>query len=74
MKLPTVSGRKAVKAFGKLGYVVDRQRGSHVIMVKTDPNFKLISIPNHKVVSKGTLHRILSDAGVTIEEFVKALK
>jgi len=28
-KLPVVSGRDAVKAFGKLGYAFDRQRGSH---------------------------------------------
>jgi predicted RNA binding protein YcfA (HicA-like mRNA interferase family) len=28
MKLPIVSGKEAIKAFGRFGYVVDRQRGS----------------------------------------------
>jgi predicted RNA binding protein YcfA (HicA-like mRNA interferase family) len=29
--LPVVSGREAVRAFGKVGYETDRQRGSHII-------------------------------------------
>jgi len=74
MKLPVVSGKEAIKAFGRLGYVIDRQRGSHVIMVKTGPEFKLVSIPLHDTVDKGTLHRILTDSDLTIEDFSKALK
>ncbi|NLZ02656.1 MAG: type II toxin-antitoxin system HicA family toxin [Pirellulaceae bacterium] len=33
--LPVVSGRRVVAAFGKLGYVLDRQRGSHLIWRQT---------------------------------------
>lgn len=33
-RLPVVSGSEAVKALQRLGYFVDRQRGSHVIMKK----------------------------------------
>lgn len=29
--LPRIPGREAAKAFGKMGYEVDRQRGSHMI-------------------------------------------
>jgi predicted RNA binding protein YcfA (HicA-like mRNA interferase family) len=32
MKLPVVSGKDAIKAFEKLGYVMVRQTGSHVRM------------------------------------------
>ena len=32
--LPVLSGRRVVRAFQKLGWVVARQRGSHIIMVK----------------------------------------
>ncbi len=74
MKLPVVSGKEAIKAFGRLGYVIDRQRGSHVIMVKKEPEFKLVSIPVHETLDKGTLHRILTDSDLTIEDFWKALK
>ena len=30
-KLPVVSGRDAVRAFGRFGYEVDHQTGSHII-------------------------------------------
>jgi hypothetical protein len=29
-KLPTISGAQAVRAFERLGYEVDHQRGSHI--------------------------------------------
>lgn len=34
-RLPAVSGRQAVAAFQRAGFEVRRQRGSHVIMVKS---------------------------------------
>ncbi len=34
--LPKLSGREAAKVFGKFGWRIVRQRGSHMIMVKTD--------------------------------------
>lgn len=36
-KLPVVSGRDAVRVFGKLGYAFDRQRGSHRILCQVAP-------------------------------------
>jgi len=36
VKLPLVSGAKAVKAFNKAGWTIARQTGSHLIMVKQD--------------------------------------
>lgn len=34
MKLPVVSGKEAIKALTKAGFVVVRQRGSHVRLEK----------------------------------------
>jgi predicted RNA binding protein YcfA (HicA-like mRNA interferase family) len=36
-KLPIVSGAAAVKALQRLGFFVDRQRGSHVVLKKITP-------------------------------------
>jgi len=33
-KLPIVSGTEAVKALQRLGFFVDRQRGSHAVLKK----------------------------------------
>ena len=41
--LPVVSGRKVVKALGKIGYVFDRQRGSHMILRQPDDRFLIFT-------------------------------
>ena len=44
-KLPVISGEQAVKAFAKGGWRVDRQKGSHVIILKPG-HIASLSIPN----------------------------
>ncbi len=70
--LPILSGRKAVRAFEKLGWQVARQRGSHIIMVREGENVTL-SIPDHKEVAKGTLRSLIRAAGISVDEFVRRL-
>jgi predicted RNA binding protein YcfA (HicA-like mRNA interferase family) len=71
-KLPQVSGRDCVKALQKVGFTVDRQRGSHVIMLRETPRGR-VSVPNHKNLKPGTLRTIIREAGLTVEEFVALL-
>jgi predicted RNA binding protein YcfA (HicA-like mRNA interferase family) len=52
--LPLISGKKAIKAFNKDGWIVKRQSGSHIILVKPG-SIVTLSIPNHKEVKRGTL-------------------
>lgn len=73
MKLPVVSGSEAVKAFGKAGYELDEQHGSHIILRRTDPPYRRLSVPNHKELAKGTLRALIREAGLTVDEFVKLL-
>ena len=70
--LPILSGRKAVRAFEKLGWQIARQRGSHIIMVREGENVTL-SIPDHKEVAKGTLRSLIRAAGITVDEFTRLL-
>lgn len=71
-KLPRVSGVEAIKAFGRLGWRVARQRGSHVTLVKEGTQL-ILTVPLHSELDRGTLRRLIRDAGVTVEEFVDAL-
>ena len=71
-RLPVISGADAVDAFGKCGWFVNRQRGSHVIMVKPG-NLASLSIPQHRELAPGTLRSLIRAAGLTVEEFVAAL-
>lgn len=67
-QLPRMNGREVVRAFEKHGWEVARQRGSHIIMVKTGQNVTL-SIPDHKEVAKGTLRSLIRSAGLTVQQF-----
>ena len=74
MKLPVVSGEKAIKAFSNAGFVKVRQRGSHVRLEKIEGNDIIkLTIPLHNPMKKGTLSRLIKDAGLTIDEFVNLL-
>lgn len=73
-KPPIVSGSQAVKALQRLGFQVDRQRGSHVVMKRTSPEGdRGCVIPMHREIALGTLRAALRQAGVTVEEFSEAL-
>jgi predicted RNA binding protein YcfA (HicA-like mRNA interferase family) len=70
--LPSVSGERAVRAFQKAGWINDRQRGSHVILVKRGQAASL-SVPQHRQLAPGTLRSLIRAAGMTVEEFVGLL-
>ena len=72
-RLPVVSGIKAVKALSKLGFEVDHQTGSHIIMRHNQDPHRRLTVPNHKELAKGTLRAIIRDAGITVEEFIDLL-
>lgn len=72
-KLPVISGADAVKAFAKIGYQLDRQTGSHMILRHVDPPYRRLTVPNHKTLAKGTLRSLIREAGLTVDEFIALL-
>ena len=70
-KLPRVSGAEIVRALERLGFVVLRQRGSHIIL-RRDPTGCVV--PNHREIKIGTLIGVLKQAGISAEEFLGALR
>ena len=74
MKLPILSSREILKALNSLGFQITRQSGSHIILVKIVDNKKLtVVVPKHDEIAKGTLLSIISQSGLTKEEFLKLL-
>jgi len=62
-KIPRdLSGRKLATLLSKYGYIINKQRGSHIRLTS---NFKgiphRITIPNHGSIKIGTLSYILRD-------------
>ncbi len=75
-KLPRdLDGRELVRALVRAGFVVDRQSGSHAVLLHpTDPNRELV-VPIHpgRPIPPGTLNRILKRAGLTPEDLLRLL-
>ena len=71
-RLPIISGKEAVAAFSKVGFVVRRQKGSHIILRRDEP-FAQIVVPNHRTLDRGTLHSIIRGAGLTTDQFNELL-
>ncbi len=72
--LPILSGKKIIKILSKLDFHISRQKGSHIILVKYLKDRKMVVVvPNHKEIDPGTLLSIISQAGMTKEEFLDLL-
>lgn len=62
MKLPrNLSGADLVKALEKIGYVVSRQKGSHIRLTTQRNGEHHVTVPNHDPLRVGTLSGILHD-------------
>jgi len=72
VELPLIFEKKAIKIFVKIGCRIGRQKGSHICL--HHPQKRPLTIPNHKVLGKGILRKLLRDAKLSVEEFVKLLK
>lgn len=70
-RLPVVSGADVVRVLERLGFVVKRQRGSHIVMRRGASG---CVVPNHREIKTGTLSGVLKQAGISAEEFVNALR
>jgi predicted RNA binding protein YcfA (HicA-like mRNA interferase family) len=73
------SGDSLIKKLSKLGYVVTRQKGSHIRLSRLSENCEHhITIPNHDPIKIGLLSKILSDVAknldISKEELIKLLK
>ncbi len=65
-RLPVCSGADAVRAFRRLGYEVDHQTGSHIIL--RHPSQRRLTVPDHLELAKGTLRALIREAGLSKEE------
>jgi len=67
-KLPVISGKQLCKALKKVGYEIDHQTGSHIILRNVKPPNRRLTVPSHKEIAKGTLKAIINQSGLTVDE------
>ena len=73
--IPQLSGKEVIRALKKVGFEVSRQKGSHIRLVRLQGKVKqLVTVPNHKVIRKGTLlNGILKPINLSLEDFKELL-
>ncbi|MEK7108039.1 MAG: type II toxin-antitoxin system HicA family toxin [Patescibacteria group bacterium] len=69
-ELAGISGKEAVRRFVKLGYIVARQKGSHVRLIDPTGYRGKLSVPLHRELRIGLLKRLIRDAKSTPKEFL----
>ena len=72
-KLPVVSGLECIRALEKIGYKRVRQRSSHIRLKDMNGKLSPVTVPDHKELRPGLLKKILNDADLEVEEFIKLL-
>ena len=73
-KTPSLSFEKIVRALQRDGWVVVRQKGSHIRLHKHTPTETLkLTIPAHQPVKRSTLSHILKQAGLTVDRLLELL-
>ena len=60
---------EVIKVLLKLGFLKIRQSGSHAVFRHPNGRWTTVAIHKGKDIAKGTLHKILKDAGITYSEF-----
>ncbi len=73
-KVPSLSYQKVIKALRRDGWIVIRQRSSHIRLQKrlADETIKNI-FPAHRPIKCSTLSHILKQANISVERFNELL-
>jgi len=64
---------KVIKAFESLGFRIVRE-GNHISMLRENPDGTRtpLTMPNHRTIKGSTLRTILTQAGISRDDFLKA--
>ncbi len=73
-KVPSLGYVEIIRALQRDGWVVVRQKGSHIRLQKHTPHEVLkLTVPAHRPVLRTTLAHILKQARLTAEELISLI-
>jgi predicted RNA binding protein YcfA (HicA-like mRNA interferase family) len=70
-KFPSLTGKEIVSILKKSGFVVERQRGSHVFLKHTDGRVTVVPVHSSETIGPGLLSKILRDVEMTKDKFME---
>jgi predicted RNA binding protein YcfA (HicA-like mRNA interferase family) len=71
--VPAITGPRLIKALGKLGFEVIRQRGNHHLLRHPDGRCTVVPVHRGETVGRGLLAQIIKDCETTIEDLKKLM-
>ena len=72
-RLPTVTPRQLVEALEKVGFEIDHQTGSHVVLWRASDGVRVVVPWHNRDLGRGLTLRIIKSAGLTRDEFEKLI-
>ena len=73
-KIPSLPYTQIIKALQRDGWIVVRQRGSHIRLQKhVGDELLKITVPAHRPVKRSTLAHILKQARMDVDRFLELL-
>ncbi len=74
MSLRPLPAEKIIKILNRIGFQKVRQRGSHLILKHSDGRLTVVPVHPGEQIGRGLLSKIIKDAKLTKEEFLKLLE
>lgn len=73
-KLPVITSREVIQVAKKIGFILDRQSGSHAIFIHSEKKLRIV-VPIHKGkdIKPKTLKGIIDDMELSVDEFIELL-
>ncbi len=70
-KVPSLPYDRIIRALQRDGWVVVRQKGSHIRLQKHTPSETLkLTVPAHRPIKRSTLSHILKQARISVDDFL----
>jgi predicted RNA binding protein YcfA (HicA-like mRNA interferase family) len=71
--LPSVDGKKMIKALRMAGFEVIRTKGSHHFLKHADGRATVVPVHGKETIGAGLFHKILKDCELSTEDFLKLI-
>ena len=73
-RLPVVKARQVIRALEQVGFEIDHQTGSHVVLWRASDDSRVVVPWHSRDLGRGLTLRIIKSAGLTRDEFTELLK
>lgn len=74
-KVPSLDYLTIIRALQRDGWIVVRQKGSHIRLQKRLPEETLkLTVPAHRPVKRSTLAHLLKQARLSVDKFLSLLR